>query len=168
MSDISNVKMGVCSVTFGTTALGHTKGGVTVTYEPDIHDITVDQYGSTPAEKVLIGQKLKATVPLAESSIANLAIAIPEGEAGAESIKIGGKVGLRLSDVAETLVLHPIANDSDDLSEDVVIYKAVVTNSIEIPFKVDEERVIELEFEGLVDETRDDGDMLGLIGDSSA
>jgi len=160
--------MGVCSVTFGTTALGHTKGGVTVTYEPDIHDITVDQYGSTPAEKVLIGQKLKATVPLAESSIANLAIAIPEGEAGAESIKIGGKVGLRLSDVAETLVLHPIANDSDDLSEDVVIYKAIVTNSIEIPFKVDEERVIELEFEGLVDETRDDGDMLGLIGDSSA
>jgi len=168
LSDISNVKMGVCSVTFGTTALGHTKGGVTVTYEPDIHDITVDQYGSTPAEKVLIGQKLKATVPLAESSIANLAIAIPEGEAGAESIKIGGKVGLRLSDVAETLVLHPIANDSDDLSEDVVIYKAIVTNSIEIPFKVDEERVIELEFEGLVDETRDDGDMLGLIGDSSA
>jgi len=168
LSDISNVKMGVCSVTFGTTALGHTKGGVTVTYEPDIHDITVDQYGSTPAEKVLIGQKLKATVPLAESSIANLAIAIPEGEAGAESIKIGGKVGLRLSSEAETLVLHPIANDSDDLSEDVVIYKAIVTNSIEIPFKVDEERVIELEFEGLVDETRDDGDMLGLIGDSSA
>jgi hypothetical protein len=168
LSDISNVKMGVCSVTFGTTALGHTKGGVTVTYEPDIHDITVDQYGSTPAEKVLIGQKLKATVPLAESSIANLAIAIPEGEAGAESIKIGGKVGLRLSSEAETLVLHPIANDSDDLSEDVVIYKAIVTNSIEIPFKVDEERVIELEFEGLVDETRDDGDMLGLIGNSGA
>lgn len=168
MSDISNVKMGVCSVTFGTTALGHTKGGVTVTYEPDIHDITVDQYGSTPAEKVLIGQKLKATVPLAESSTTNLAIAIPEGEAGAESIKIGGKVGLRLSSEAETLVLHPIANDSDDLSEDVVIYKAIVTNSIEIPFKVDEERVIELEFEGLVDETRDDGDMLGLIGDSGA
>jgi len=168
LSDISNVKMGVCSVTFGTTELGHTKGGVTVTYEPDIHDITVDQYGSTPAEKVLIGQKLKATVPLAESSIANLAIAIPEGEAGAESIKIGGKVGLRLSSEAETLVLHPIANDSDDLSEDVVIYKAVVTNSIDIPFKVDEERVIELEFEGIIDETRLDGDMLGLIGNSGA
>lgn len=168
MSDISNVKMGVCSVTFGTTALGHTKGGVTVTYEPDIHDINVDQYGSSPAEKVLIGQKLRATVPLAETSIANLAIAIPEGEAGAESIKIGGNVGLRLSGEAETLVLHPIANDSDDLSEDVVIYKAIVTNSIDIPFKVDEERVVELEFEGIIDETRSDGDMLGLIGDSTA
>lgn len=168
MSDISNVKMGVCSVTFGTTALGHTKGGVTVTYEPDIHDITVDQYGSTPAEKVLIGQKLKATVPLAESSIDNLAIAIPAGDGLASSIKLGGEVGLRLSDVAETLVLHPIANDSDDLSEDVVIYKAVVTNSIDIPFKVDEERVVELEFEGIIDETRLDGDMLGLIGNSGA
>ena len=168
MSDISNVKMGVCSVTFGNVPLGHTKGGVTVTYEPDIHDITVDQYGSTPAEKVLIGQKLRATVPLAESSIANLAIAIPAGENSASSIKIGGDVGLRLSDAAETLVLHPVANDDDDLSEDVVIYKAVVTNSIDIPFKVDEERVIELEFEGIIDETRLDGDMLGLIGDSSA
>ena len=60
MSDISNVKMGVCSVTFGTTALGHTKGGVTVTYEPDIHDITVDQYGSTPAEKNINWTKVKS------------------------------------------------------------------------------------------------------------
>lgn len=168
MSDISNVKMGVCSVKYGSTDLGHTKGGVTVTYEPDIHDITVDKYGSTPAEKVLIGQKLRATVPLAETTIANLAIAIPEGDEGTSSIKIGGEVGLRLSDAAETLVLHPIANESTDLSEDVVIYSAVVTNSISIPFKVDEERVVELEFEGIIDETREDGDMLGLIGDSSA
>jgi hypothetical protein len=168
MSDISNVKMGVCSVKYGSTDLGHTKGGVTVTYEPDIHDITVDKYGSTPAEKVLIGQKLRATVPLAETTIANLAIAIPEGDEGTSSIKIGGEVGLRLSSVAETLVLHPIANESTDLSEDVVIYNAIVTNSISIPFKVDEERVVELEFEGIIDESREDGDRLGLIGDSTA
>jgi len=168
MSDISNVKMGVCSVTFGTAELGHTKGGVTVTYEPDIHDITVDQYGSTPAEKVLIGQKLKATVPVAETTMANLAIAIPTGTGGSEYIQLGGTVGARLSESAETLVLHPIANDSDDLSEDVVIYSAVVTNSIEIPFMVDEERIIELEFEGIIDESMSDGNMLGLIGDSTA
>ena len=167
MSDISNVKMGVCSVKFGTTDLGHTKGGVTVTYEPEIHDITVDAYGSSPADKVIIGQKLKATVPMAESSLANLAIAIPAGTATATLITLGGTVGARLSESAETLVLHPVANDSDDLSEDVVIYKAIATNTIEIPFMVDAEKVIEVEFEGMIDETQTDGSMLGLIGDST-
>jgi hypothetical protein len=168
LSDITNVKMGVCSVKFGSAELGHTKGGVTVSYEPEIHDITVDQFGSTPGEKVLIGQRLMATVPVAESTMANLTIAIPAGDAGASSIKLGGEVGARLSAGADTLVLHPIANDSDDLSEDVVIYKAIVTNTIEVPFMVDAERILELVFEGIIDETRSDGDMLGIIGDSTA
>lgn len=168
MADITNVKMGVCSVKFGTTDLGHTKGGATVTYEPDIHDVNVDMYGSTPAEKILIGQRLKATVPVAEATLANLAIALPGTTADASAITIGGKVGQVLSDDAETLVLHPVANEPTDLSEDVVIFKAVVVNTIEIPFKVDEERVVELEFEGIIDESKGDGSMLGLIGDSSA
>jgi hypothetical protein len=167
MASITNVKMGVCSVTFDDVDLGHTKGGVTVTYEPEIHDITVDAYGTTPAEKVLIGQKLRATVPLAEASLANLSVALPAGTADADAITLGGTVGLRLSTVAGELVLHPTAN-TGDLSEDVVIYNAVVINTVSIPFMVDSEGVVEVEFEGMIDESRTDGDMLGLIGDSSA
>lgn len=166
MADITNVKMGVCSVSFDGVDLGHTKGGVTVTYEPEIHDITVDLYGSTPAEKVLIGQKLKAKVPLAESSIANLTVAIPESTVDGTNLTFGGEVGLRMSSVAGELVLHPIANDTD-LSEDIIIYSAVVVSTLEIPFKVDAERILEIEFEGMIDETKSDGNMLGMIGDST-
>jgi len=168
MADIQNVKMGVCSVKFGSTDLGHTKGGVTVSYEPDIQDITVDKYGSTPAEKVLIGQKLRATVPMAESTLENLAIAMAGTNATATKITLGGSVGTRLSSVAGQLVLHPIANASNDLSEDVVIYKAVAVNTIEIPFMVDSERIVEVEFEGIIDESKVDGNMLGLIGNSAS
>jgi hypothetical protein len=168
MADISNVKMGVCSVSLDGTDLGHTKGGVTVEYEPVIQDITVDKYGETPSEKVLTGEHLRATVPLAESTIANIGNAIPAGTTTDSKITLGGQVGDRLLALAGELVLHPIANDSDDLSEDVVIYKAVAVETVELPFMVDEERVVEVTFEGMIDESRSDGDMLGLIGDSTA
>ena len=67
---------------------------------------------------------------------------------------------------AAELVLHPIAND--DLSEDAVIYKAIISNEIALPFTFDGERVIEVTFEALVDESKSDGNYLGLIGDSTA
>lgn len=166
MADISNVKMGVCSVKYNGVDLGHTKGGVTVTYTPEIKDITVDKYGTTPARKHIIGQSLKALCPLAEATIANLAIAVPAGDSDASAVKIGGQVGGELT--GAELVLHPIANLANDLSEDVVIYKAVPVNPIGVPFMVDNERVIEVEFDGVIDESRADGDQLGMFGDSTA
>lgn len=165
--DSTNVKIGVCSVEFDGVELGHTKGGVTVTYTPDIHDVTVDQYGSTPIEKIMVGQKLTATVPLAEATLQNLSVAIPTATADDDVLTIGGTVGDRLSDVAGVLVLHPVANDTD-LSEDVIFYKAVVTSTVTMPYKIDEERVIEVEFEAMLDESKSDGNQLGMIGDSTS
>lgn len=167
MASIANVKLGACSVKFNNVDVGHTKGGVTVSYEPEYHDVTVDKYGNTVAEKVLVGESLKATVPLAEYTIANMAVAIPAGTATSDMVTIGKDAGARMLQYAAQLVLHPLANDSDDLSEDVVLYKAIVAEAIEFKFEYEGERVAEVVFHAMIDENKTDGNRLGLIGDST-
>ena len=166
-ADITNVKLGVCSATFNDVDLGHTKGGVIVTYTPEYHDVTVDKYGNTVVEKVLIGEKFTAKVPLAESTMSNLAIALPASSGDTSKTTIGDSAGTAIAALAKQLVLHPIANDSDDLSEDVVLYKAIVGSEVTLDYTYDGERVVEVTFEAILDEDRSDGDYLGLIGDST-
>jgi hypothetical protein len=76
-SDTRNVKLGVCSVTFGGVDLGYTKGGVEVTIATTTHEVMVDQFGNTPIDDVIIGRTCKAKVPLAETGIATLARIMP-------------------------------------------------------------------------------------------
>lgn len=169
MADVTNVKLGVCDVYFATVALGHTKGGVEVTYAPEYYDKTVDKYGNTIYDKVLIGEKLTAKVPLAEFTIANLAVAIPAGDSAASKVTIGKNAGLHMSaNDAGLLRLHPIANGAADLSEDVVFYKALNTSELVLAHTFDGEKLVEVTFEALLDESKADGSYLGLIGDSTS
>lgn len=169
MGDISKVKVGVCSVTFNGVDLGHTKGGVELSYEPVYKDVAVDKYGETPVEKYLIGEKLSAKVPLAEFTIANLRNAIPQATfAGAANarITIGASAGQAAKVDSAQLVLHPIGEGTRAF--DVVLHKAYVDSQITLGHMVDEEKVIEVTFVALLDETKSDGNYLGLIGDSTA
>lgn len=168
MADITKVKMGSVDVEVNGTDIGHTMGGAELNYEPSYADITVDKYGETPANKVLIGEKLTATVRIAESTLANLKRAIPRGiNTTATKLTIGAAAGKLLSENAFRLVLHPTTNASNDKSEDVVFYKAVSTEPVEVPYHVDEEKVVEVTFHALIDESKTDGNYLGLIGDST-
>jgi len=166
-ADITNVKLGVCNITFNDVDLGHTKGGVVVTYTPEYHDVTVDKFGNTIVEKVLIGEKLTVKAPIAEATMSNLAVAMPVTSGDTSKTTIGDQVGTALATLAKQLVLHPIANDAADLSEDVVLYKAIVGSEIALDYTYDGERIVEVTFEALLDESRSAGDYLGLIGDST-
>ena len=169
-ADTTNIKIGACTVKLGGTDLGHTKGGVTVVYSPEFADITADQYGNTPVDKALLGEEVRVKVPLSESQVANIGKAIPLGTlAGAASgrLTVGSNAGARLLSDAAQLVLHPIANAADDLSEDVVIHKAVVDSEVEISFNNEDQRIIEVEFIALIDTTKANGNWLGFIGDST-
>lgn len=170
MSDATNIKIGACSVVLGTTNLGHTKGGVEVTYSPEYADITADQFGNTVIDKALIGEAMTVKVPLTESQVANLAIAMPLGELDGATdgrLTIGKDAGARLAAEAAKLVLHPLVNAANDLSDDIVIHKAVVHGEVVLPFMVDEQRVIEVEFIALIDTTKSTGNYLGHMGDST-
>lgn len=169
MADVTNVQVGVCDVSFNGVDLGHTLGGVVVSYEPEYKEVTVDAYGNTPVEKYLIGERLTAKVPLAEFTVANLRNAIPQSQfAGVANarITIGAKSGKSARDDAYQLVLHPSREGTR--RHDVVFYKAYVDSAIELNHTKEDEKVIEVTFVALVDETKSDGNYLGLIGDSTA
>lgn len=168
MPDITNVQVGQCSVTFNGVDLGHTKGGVEVSYEPVYKDVQVDKYGETVVEKYLTGQKLTAKVALAEYTIANLKVSMPMAQfAGAANTRVllGAAAGKKASNNTAVLVLHPV--NEGTRRHDVVFYKALVTSSIVLNHKIDEEKVVEVTFETLIDESKSDGNYLGLIGDST-
>ncbi|MBU1110781.1 hypothetical protein KKB83_04135 [Patescibacteria group bacterium] len=169
MSDITNVELGVCSVSFNGVDLGHTKGGVEVSYEPSFKDVSVDKYGETAVEKYLIGEKLSAKIPLAEYTLANLKVGMPFGsKAGAADARltIGANAGKVGSTEAKELVLHPISEGTR--RHDIVIHKAVVASTVALKHMIDEEKIIEVTFEALLDESKSDGNYLGFIGDSTA
>jgi hypothetical protein len=169
MANIENVALGPCEVTFNDVSLGHTIGGVTVSYEPNYHPIYVDKYGETPVEVVLVGESLTATVPLAESTIENWEVAIATATDDGTNARadIGQAAGARLSDSAGELVIHPEVM-GDETSQDVVMYKAISYESVEVGFNNDGETIVEVTFKALIDEDKDDGKYLGFIGDSTA
>lgn len=167
---MTNVKVGECTITIDGVDVGHTVGGLSVTYEPSFHDIVVDKYGTeTVADRQLIGEKFYATFAIAEYTEANIRNAIAAGESTTTGkTGIGSNSGMRMSSKAVELVLHPKANAASDRSEDIVMWKAVSTDAVEIPHRVDETKLMEVTFHAQVDETQADGFYLGLIGDSAA
>lgn len=168
MADITKVQLGVCSVNYNGYDLGHTLGGVEYTYAPAYKDLTVDAYGKTIVDQVLTGEKVTVKVALAEYTIANLKYAMPNTSfagAGNTRVTVGTKAGKRSSANAYQLVLHPTSMGTK--AYDIILYKAVVASTIVLKHTVDTEKVIEVTFEAMVDETKSEGNYLGMIGDST-
>lgn len=167
MANANNIQLGSCSVTYKGVDLGHTIGGVSVKYTPEFKDTAVDQYGSSKVQKWLVGEMLTAEFNLAEFTLANLLNAIALGtQVADDSISIGSYAGKKLSTTAGLLVLHPLQFATSVKDYDVALYRAVISNEIELKHTNEDEKVIPIVAEALVDEGRSDGNLLGFIGDS--
>jgi len=154
----ANIKIGTADVIWKGVDLGHTMGAITVSYEPEYADIRANEY-SASIDKVLTSEVWTITVPIAETTLANITKVIGTSTASGNYTKVGSKTGKRLSGVAGELVINPT-----DGSEDIVFYKAVPVDSVELGYEVDNERVVEVKFEALVDCNKTDGNLLGHIG----
>jgi hypothetical protein len=167
-ADIDNIDLGPCIVYWNGVDMGHTIGGCSLNYSPEFHETKVDRHAGA-VERWLTGEKLSAVVPLAESTLANINRSAAHSTLhGSSNVSFGTVTGKRASDVAGTLVLHPVANATNDKSDDAVIWKAHATSDVVIDYKPDGEKILNTTFEGLVDEARGDGKYLGLIGDSAS
>lgn len=168
--DVTKVKVGTCDVTAAGQDLGHTKGGCEVNYEPSYHDITVDEYGETVVNKKLLGEKFSVKTPLAEYTLANLAVAIPNSTivgTTPQKLTFGSKAGKDMLSQAVAWVWHPIdAGASKEF--DINITKGIVASQITIGHVNDSERIIEVTVEALLDESQTDGAYLAFIGDPAA
>lgn len=167
MPNKTNVRIGACSVFYGGVNLGHTRDGAEFNFEREFEELRVDQY-SSPVDLALTGQNLTVKVYLAEIVNDILNVAIPEGkyELGSadDRLGLGQDTGYLLGQDAKQLILHPLKNADSDLSEDIVIYKAVSTEPVALNYKVDEQRICEVTFMALIDETNGNGRRLGHIG----
>ena len=88
MSDTKNVKLGVCQVFYKGFDLGYTKGGVEVSVTTEKHKVEIDQFGKTAINEYVMGRDLTVTVPMAETTLENMAAIMP----GATLIETGGTV----------------------------------------------------------------------------
>lgn len=91
-SSSKNVKIGVCDAFYGGLNLGLTKGGVEVKVETATHEVTVDQYGSTPIGELITGRTVSVTVPMAETTLENMVAVTPGATLITDGVKASGKV----------------------------------------------------------------------------
>lgn len=60
-------------------------------------------------------------------------------------------IGIDLLAAAKVLRLHPIAKPANDLSEDLIVFRAATAGAMNFAYKVDSERVFNTEFNGYPD-----------------
>jgi len=171
-SDTKNVKLGVCSVSFNGVDLGYTKGGVDVEVKTTTKEVMVDQFGNSPVNEYILSRTCTAKVPLAETTLDNLVKIMPGAVLVTDAtvptkkkVTVPNAIGTSLLDLAEALVLHPIALASTDHSEDFTIPKAMTAGDVNYSYKLDQERVFTCTFKAYPDPTTK---VLFVAGDSSA
>jgi hypothetical protein len=168
--DLSKVEIaGPCKITLDGVDLGHTLGGVTFKAARDLTKVMADKYGSTPLDYVLNGTEVTIELTLAQTEWYQWDKAMPEtssydGAGTNDRVDLGGDAGYNLRADAKQLVIHPLKNPATDFSDDITIYKAVSTGDIEVPYKVDDQKVLPLTFTALVDESYGVGRRLGHVG----
>lgn len=170
-TQVQNVKLGACDVEFDAVDLGLTKGGVEVTITTNKHEVTVDQFGQSVVNDIIMGRVGTVKVPMAESDLEKLVAVIPgatlvtDGTTPTKKkLNIPTGAGISLYDSAAKLVLHPTANASGNKADDVTIPLAAPAGTMTFAFAVDQERVYNVEFTMYPDA---DGLMV-IFGDESA
>lgn len=167
------LELGPCSVRFGDkddeADLGKTEGGVVVTFSTGVADLLSDQHGTSPEDQVITGQGAVIVVPLANITLANLAIALNQSvkTIGDDSgIKGSNLVGTKLSGKAQSLLLKKYVDgaESTDSQDYLRFPKAAPTGNFDYSFSKDGQRVINVNFVAFPDE---DG-YLYYIGDETA
>ena len=166
--NIANVRIGVCSIVFNGVDCGHTLGGTKVTITRKLTPLKVDKYGDSPVDEVVTDVQMIVDAKVAEPVIALIKTAMPEGdyENGATGSRIGVAAceGAALRAGSALLTLHPLSKAATDFSEDVTIYNAVPSSSPVLNYDVANQRIFDLQFTALVNETEGAGRRLGHIG----
>lgn len=168
--DISKVEIaGPCFITFNGVNMGHTLDGVELTAERDFTRVKTDRGGDTPIDYVLGGNRLKIKFKLAQTEWAQWNMAIPEtssydGSGTNDRADFGADAGYSLRGDGAQLVIHPIKNAATDFSDDITVYKAVSVENVPLPYKIDEQKTIEVTMEALYVEDYGTGRRLGHYG----
>jgi hypothetical protein len=147
--------LGPCAVFFGTedaeVDLGKTHGGVKVAFSQATAELLSDQFGTEPEDEMITGHGALITIPMADYSLANFAIALHKDVldlAGESGILGDSVVGTKLSTYANSLILKKYVNGavSEDEENWIRFPKAAPKAEPEITFDGATQRVINTVF----------------------
>jgi len=161
MSSFDNIKTGLCEILWDGASLGYTEGDVTFDDGLETRERKAAQYGENVVDLIGLGQKPTITAHIAEPTLANLQVWMPEAVVETNTLHFGKKPGWKASQYAKQLILRPLK--ASGTTEDICLHKAVVRNRGEVGLNSEDDRVYEVTFLGLVDETKDDGKLLGYM-----
>lgn len=169
--NVENVKLGAANAKWGVDDLGYTKGGIDVAISVASKEVTVDQFGPQAINEYIQGRGVQVTLPLAESDLDKLALAIPgavlTGSAGGKrKLVVKNGAGTSLRDLARTLVLHPTGVPENQKNDDFIVFLAAPVGDIEFSYSYEDERVYSVTFKGYPD-TDADGELFA-FGDDTA
>lgn len=166
--NVANTNIGPAHVYLDAVDLGHTMGGVAITFAREFTPLKVDQYGNTDVEAALLGENFKAECNIAEITITNLKKLITGSQlstsGGDSMLKLGTDAGQLQAQFGGELHIHPINKTASDHSGDWVIYKVTVKADITDEMTPDKQRVWKATFSGLIDERKSSGNRLGHYG----
>jgi hypothetical protein len=168
MANIQNLRIGPCSLVWKTQDLGHTLGGVKLTYERKLTDLKVDKYGDSPVDSALTSTMLQIAFKVAEPVAALIQRIIPEGSNNTGGL--GQQVGFAAGEgdtmrkYAGLLTMHPLSKVPTDTSEDITVYLAYPSGNTVLNYDANNQRVYEVTMGALVDEEFTAGRRLGHIG----
>lgn len=120
MSDIKNVKLGVCQIFLNGEDLGYTKGGVEVSVKTDTHKVQIDQFGVTPINEYIMGREVSVKVPLAETTLDNMVAIMPGAKLYSNGAAASGTV---------TIATVPTDGQTILLGGETITFKAGGANS---------------------------------------
>lgn len=161
-SNTNNVKLGVCKVFFDGVDLGYTQGGVEFSASTTTHKVEVDQFGKTAIKETITGRAVGVKVPLAETTLQNLAALFPvnpnnvangAGLVGTTAQRVGvdAGIGVDLLATAKLLALHPLGALDYDFSDEIVIPLANTPGALNYAYKLEDERIFNVDFTGFPD-----------------
>lgn len=165
--DVTNIDIGIVDVYVDGTVIGHTKEGATVTIERDTVDLTVDDYGDTPVDVYERSLRIMIKTVIAEPTLANLKKALPSTTIDGATLEVGSSAGTLYSATAVKLWLHKHDNAIGVVTDDLVVYKAVPIDTVEMSFSNEDMRTFEITWIALIDSTKTDGQLLATFGAST-
>jgi len=158
MSPLVVKDLGPCSVTWDKVGanleLNPTFGGVTFKYEESFVDIKEDGQGETAVDSIHTGNITELTLPMARSTLAQLAAVIGGGAVTGDTLKVSNIVGGAAFANAKQIIVKPLVNNVPTVNENewLYIYRAYPFPSLEWIYDNAGQRVTNVVFKAYPDD----------------
>lgn len=154
----SNLRLGICRVTYDGVDLGSTLNDVVVKPTFEKAPLHADQAGTTVLDNKISGIKIEVDTTLAEVGLkANWKVVFPHSElvgTSPQQVTFYNAIGAGDLANAKELILHPLELADADKSEDYLFYKVISTEVSEIHMSPKAQRGLKVVWTVLPDYTK--------------